>query len=180
MSQNDVSVRQAGSKNELAPSESGGIKGNYFELYGAKELAVSMLGEAARTLALDPKLSTKEGVLTEQWVRDGRTGALSFETCLEIAGIDEVNGQNMVEAIREQLIDNPRHFFAAIKSVEKSIRQECADQSDADDSDDLAMQHADAGNGRPLSLDVMYSPQTNTIEVAFVPPPEVATMRAVG
>lgn len=164
-----------------APAVSdGGIKGNYFELYGAKELAVSMLGEAAHTLALDPTLATQEGVLTEQWVRDGRTGALSFEACLEIAGIDEANGSSMVEAIRDQLLGNPRHFYLAIKSVEKSIRQDVAGQAGAVDEGDQAMQKTGSGHDQPFGLDIMYSAQTNTIEVAVVPSSQVPAMRSTG
>lgn len=151
------------------------VRGTHFELYGAKELAMSMLGEAAHVLLKDPALKTRDGAMTEAWVRDGKSGTLSFEACLEIAGIDEVDGVNLVEAIREQMLENPRKFHAAVKSVMKAVRQEHSYVAQDDVTQLFGQEQEDEDQdvgGEPLaesaasaSLAMNYSPVTNSIEL---------------
>lgn len=138
----------------------GGPKITYFELYGAKQLAVSMLSEAAWTLASDPELKTEEGALTHDWVAKGNIGALSFARCIDILGLD------IADRLRDLILENPARVSKQLESAVKSIRQEAVVRN-------IRQEGADPGGDIfAKGLDLQDMPKWGaTLDEASIAPP---------
>lgn len=93
----------------------------FFQRWGYRKLAVQMLVNEAKTLADDPQLETKEGRASHEWVINGNTGALPFDTCLEWAGLYEVNGEYLDDRIRAEMLSRPGAIARALTRVESVI-----------------------------------------------------------
>lgn len=109
------------------PDELAGVLGltpgdyEFFQRWGYRKLAVQMLVNEAKTLASDPHLATKEGRASRDWITAGNTGALSFDTCLEWAGLYEANGNYLDDRIRAEMLSRPDVVARALSRVETVI-----------------------------------------------------------